>query len=97
MEICLALRLVQTRSAQRGNTKSDKAEVSKRHISWAKTSRGVEIDSFKLGDPWKRYPVKDCINEGEPNRAPCMIPRSPDQGLRNRTLLEKRSSLCHLV
>ncbi len=41
MEICLALRLVKTRSAQRGNTKSDKAEVSRRHISWGKTSRGV--------------------------------------------------------
>ena len=32
------------------------------------TSRGVGIDSFKLGDPWKLYPTKDRTYDDEPIR-----------------------------
>ena len=59
MEICLALRFMKVKSAQGGNIVSDEAEVSRRHMSWDKTSRGVEIDSLQTRDPWKLYPVKD--------------------------------------
>jgi len=48
MEICLALRLVKTRSAQCGNTMGDEAEVSRGHMSWAKTSRGVAMNAARL-------------------------------------------------
>ena len=47
-EICLALRLVQMRSAQGGNILGDEAEVSRGHISWDKTNRGAFIGSKLL-------------------------------------------------
>ena len=49
-EICLALRRVQTRSAQRGDAWGDRAEVSRGHIT-AIENRGAGIRSFKLGNP----------------------------------------------
>ena len=62
MEICLALRFIKMESAQGGNILGDEAEVSRGHISWDKTNRGVDIDSNssdeETRDPWKYYPVK---------------------------------------
>ena len=42
------------------------------------TSRGVGIDSFKLGDPWKLHPTKDRISNEEPNSTPS-IPAKADK------------------
>jgi len=63
---CLPMEISRTCDASFGwrsvfsrNVRGDLREVSRGHISWAKTSRGVEIDSFKLRDPWNHYPVKD--------------------------------------
>ncbi|MGJ8657112.1 MAG: hypothetical protein ACSHX6_11735 [Akkermansiaceae bacterium] len=48
-EICLALRPMQIGSAHGGNMMGDEAEVSRRHSSWDKTSRGAVKGSKLLG------------------------------------------------
>ena len=71
-EICLALRRVQTRSAQRGDAWGVRAEVSRGNIT-AIENRGTEIRPFKLGNPPARS-GKNRTNIGEPTCAPSLNP-----------------------
>ncbi len=72
-QICLALRRAMARSAWRGNTLGDRAEVSIGHITEIE-NRGAVIRPFKLGNPPARSYGKDRTNIGEPTCIPSRLP-----------------------